>query len=195
MKILTSISLTLAFTSICGFAWAASQTDKDLAAAQAQVRDLRLQLGAANQRDIDNRAALVKLQAQMAARSKDAAVATKSAAVGRDVAADAAMSARETATATTNAVVGVQDSANSIQLQLAELKAQQPLNSVAVWLSAIAAIGALIGTLGSIALAVINHVKVVKVEKQTDGMVGKIAAMSESKGRADAMAEIASKGI
>lgn len=183
------LSATLALVSISGLAWAVSQSDKDLAVAQAQVRDLKLQLSATNQRDIDNRAALVKLQAQMAARSKDAAVATKSAAVGRDIAADAAMSARETATATTNAVVGVQDSANSIQLQLAELKAQQPLNSVAVWLSAIAAIGALIGTLGSIALAVINHVKVEKVEKQTDGMVGKIAAMSEAKGHAAGVAE------
>ena len=52
------LSATLALVSISGLAWAVSQSDKDLAAAQVQVRDLKLQLSATNQRDIDNRAAL-----------------------------------------------------------------------------------------------------------------------------------------
>ena len=179
--ILGRATVTLAFASICGFAYAASQTDKDLAASQAQVLELRKQVASSQQRDADNRAAIARLQAQMAARSKEAAASTQSEATGRDVAAATAVTASK-------AVASVQDSQESIQMQLAELQAARPANSVAVWLAAISAIGALITGLCGIFMGLINHQRIGTVQSQTDGMGDKIAALSEAKGRAEGIA-------
>lgn len=69
----------------------------------------------------------------------------------------------------------VADSAQSTRLELAKLRAEMPINSSPVWLAAIAALVTIIGTIGSISLAVINR-KINEVHVLADGNLSTITA-------------------
>lgn len=168
----------LIFALILSPAYSA-QSDKDrIAELTRQNGDLIQQIKAATQ----NQAELVKLRAQITARSKDAA------AINRD-AASSRTEAQATAAGQSDAIATVQQSADAIQLQLAQLNAARPINSVQVWLAAIAVIGTLFGLIVTVILAVINHSKVNTVAEHVNGLNEKMGAAREQKGRDDARAE------
>jgi hypothetical protein len=166
--------LILAVSSV---ALADSKSDRDrIAELNRQNADLIQQIKASI---AGNQSELLKLRAQVAARSKDAA----------SLAASGRSEAKATASGQSDAIATVQQSTDAIQLQIAQLKAASPVNSVPVWLAAIALIGTFFGTLGTVILAIINHTKTSVIEQHVNGMVEKMGAAREQKGRDDARAE------
>jgi hypothetical protein len=177
-----------------------------IASADKEKDDLRARLAASERARvflessrIDLLTQLNKLTVTGAARDKAAAANSQSNRLARGAAASAVTVAQDSAEQQKQATAAVQTTVDGtqlqmaqVQLQLATLKAASPINSVEVWMAAIA----MIGTLATLFVSVINHGKLGSVSdgvgvvaKRVDGVMDHVASLAEGKGHSEGLAE------
>lgn len=143
----------------------ARAASKEETAAVLRASQLQVELTA-------TQAELLATRAQLAAVTKTGVrtAAANGVAIERH-AADAA----EAVVSVRDAAHQIVDTAESTNLELVRLRATMPINSVPVWLAAIAALVSLLGIVSTIVLALINKGKLAEIHVLTNGNLAKMA--------------------